>query len=351
MFVSSYSLFSMSSNFPHDSLFKDTFSQLEHAQGLIRSVLPKELVERMDFSTLQLQPGSYLDEELKPSQSDLLFSIVLSGQRVLIYLLVEHQSSVDDLMPFRLLRYMVRIWEDHFNTHPNAKSLPVILPIVFYHGDHDWNGPTSMQQLYDIDVATWSGIAKYVPQFSFLLDDVTHLPNEWLQQRPMSAVSKLVVLVLRDARFVQDLPSFLRQWHEFIDSLEWTWSERELVKKVIQYILQIMERLGADTVLEAIQQEILTAPKEVVMSAAEELIQRGFQRGIQEGERVGEQRGRQEGLVEGKRSTLSKMLQLKFRTIPTSVTAHIAHGSLEQLDRWIERIFTASSVHDVFAEE
>ena len=51
----------------------------------------------------------------------------------------------------------------------------------------------------------------------------------------------LVVIVLRDPRFVQDAPAFVQQWNEFIDTLDWSWSEQELVKRVLQYMLQVTE--------------------------------------------------------------------------------------------------------------
>src|SRR4051812_5532481 len=96
----------------HDALFKTTFSQVEHAAGELRLILPEDLVARLDFATLALCTGSFVDEALKERSSDLLFSAMLAGHSVLLYLLFEHQSRVDELMPFRLLRYEVRIWDN-----------------------------------------------------------------------------------------------------------------------------------------------------------------------------------------------------------------------------------------------
>ena len=45
----------------HDGLFKATFSQVEHAAGELRAILPPALVARLDFSTLTLCPGSFVD--------------------------------------------------------------------------------------------------------------------------------------------------------------------------------------------------------------------------------------------------------------------------------------------------
>src|SRR6187399_1970474 len=98
---------------PHDALFKKTFSVVEHAAAELRAVLPAALVARTDFSTLALCPGSYIDENLAGSQSDLLFSVKVDGKPSLIYVLFEHQSSPDKLMPLRLLGYIVRILVRH----------------------------------------------------------------------------------------------------------------------------------------------------------------------------------------------------------------------------------------------
>lgn len=98
---------------PHDALFKKTFSVPEHAAAEFRAVLPAKLVARMDFSTLTLCSGSYVDEALSGSESDLLFSVQISGRPALLYALFEHQSTPDKLMPLRLLGYIVRILMRH----------------------------------------------------------------------------------------------------------------------------------------------------------------------------------------------------------------------------------------------
>src|SRR5690348_952950 len=118
---------------PHDSLVKRTFSQIEHAAGLLRVVLPPAITARIDLSTLALCPGSFVDALLGGRHTDLLFTVDVAGQEVLIYLLFEHQSTVDPLMPFRLLQYMVQIWERHLQAHPDDRRLPPIVPVVLHH--------------------------------------------------------------------------------------------------------------------------------------------------------------------------------------------------------------------------
>ena len=69
----------MGSRTPHDALFHFTFSRKENAIGELRAVLPPQLVARIDWTTLELSDGHYVDEELSKRQSDFLYSVKVGG--------------------------------------------------------------------------------------------------------------------------------------------------------------------------------------------------------------------------------------------------------------------------------
>jgi hypothetical protein len=48
----------------HDLLFRATFSQVEHAASILRLLLPPALVARLNWASLALCPGSFIDEAL-----------------------------------------------------------------------------------------------------------------------------------------------------------------------------------------------------------------------------------------------------------------------------------------------
>ena len=52
-----------------------------------------------------------------------LFTAPLAGRDAFVYVLVEHQSSDDPLMAFRVLRYVTRIWDQYEREHPGTLSL------------------------------------------------------------------------------------------------------------------------------------------------------------------------------------------------------------------------------------
>lgn len=123
---------------PHDRFFKEVFGQPEIAADFLASYLPAALVGALDLTTLQLAKDSFIDDELQEHFSDLLYHLRLknAGPRLSVYVLFEHKSAPDEWVAFQLLRYLVRIWEQSLSE--GAKKLPVIFPLVLYHGRTRW---------------------------------------------------------------------------------------------------------------------------------------------------------------------------------------------------------------------
>ena len=155
---------------PHDRLFRSVFSEASEAAGLLQTALPAELRNKLDWTTLNLKDGTFLDEALQESESDLLYEAAYresgesgtrgeneksreneeSGEgeergtsgkrreRFWLYLLFEHQSTPDAWMPFRLLKYCCRIWEAEIRDGTRPGALRLIVPVVFYQGRRGW---------------------------------------------------------------------------------------------------------------------------------------------------------------------------------------------------------------------
>src|SRR5437868_2111420 len=138
---------------PHDALFKAVFGQADHARGALRAAVPAALGDALNWSTLALQPGSFVDAVLSPQHTDLLYAATWHADaEAPVYLLFEHQSAppTSGRMAERILGYQVRIWDRWRTEHPRAKALPVILPIVLYHGAAAWSEARSFEALLDV---------------------------------------------------------------------------------------------------------------------------------------------------------------------------------------------------------
>ena len=67
----------------HDRLFRAGLSNPAAAAAFLIDRLPPEVAARIDWTTLKLEPGSFVDPDLRLSESDLLFSAEAAGINVL----------------------------------------------------------------------------------------------------------------------------------------------------------------------------------------------------------------------------------------------------------------------------
>lgn len=70
---------------------------------------------------------------------------------------------------------------------------------------------------------------------------------------------------------------------------------------------------------------------------------------IAEGEAKGRAAGRAEGEARGRAETLARQLRLKFGVLSDDATRRLASASIEELDRFAERILSAATLDEVFA--
>lgn len=83
------------------------------------------------------------------------------------------------------------------------------------------------------------------------------------------------------------------------------------------------------------------------LEAEIKLYQIGTRKLREEGRAEGLVEGRAEGLVEGQVSTLVRLLTLKFGAVTPDVRARIVSAPRADLDRWTERVLTATSIEDL----
>ena len=83
--------------------------QREHLEGLLRLV-GGDIADAFDFDHVEQLNRSFISDELRTQESDMIFrmpfrSPTQTPQEVIVYLLIEHQSTVDRSMGLRVLSY------------------------------------------------------------------------------------------------------------------------------------------------------------------------------------------------------------------------------------------------------
>lgn len=181
---------------PHDRLFRSVFSDASEAAALLQATLPDYIRDRFDWTTLALVDGTFVDEDLQGSQSDLLYQVehTASGQSVSMYLLFEHQSSPDPWMRLRLLRYCCRIWEADRRDDPDRHALRPIVPVVFHQGARGWNHSTEFSDLFPAAARA----LPWIPRFTHELIDQTALAPEAVAGDVKGRIAQLLMMVAFD---------------------------------------------------------------------------------------------------------------------------------------------------------
>jgi predicted transposase/invertase (TIGR01784 family) len=329
----------------HDALFKAVFGQPEHARGALRSVVPPAIADALDWPSLTAGPSSFIDEALGARHADLLFSVAWrDGGEALVYLLFEHQSTSDDRMAFRLLRYLVRIWERWLAEHPRAETLPVIVPVVLYHGDQVWSAPLTFDALFDIPAAVRPALAPHLVQFTYLLDDLSEIPDDQLRARAMmTALGRLVEICFKHARTRADLPEILAGWADVLHEVIHAPDGLEALVLVMRYILLVNDHVEPATLQAFLERVAGPDTKETIMTAGERLIQQGEERGIQKGE--------ERGIQKGQRALLLHQLRTRFRSdVSADMEQRVANASSDQIALWAERVLSATTLAELLAD-
>jgi predicted transposase/invertase (TIGR01784 family) len=256
---------------PHDAIFKTFLSHPTTARDFMSLHLPPNLLKICDLTTLKLESGSFVEDDLRPYYSDVLYSLKTSSGEGYIQVLIEHQSTPDRHMAFRLMRYAIAAMQRHLDA--GHKTLPLVIPILFYQGKRspypypvNWlelfSDPEDAAQLYGGD---------------FPLVDITVIPDEEIMQHRSMAALTLLQKHIRQ----RDLNEFLDQLSKLM--LE-EFMTRQQMLTLVNYMLQTGETPDAESFIRELAQRV-PQHEEELMTIAQQLEQKGEQRGAQRGAR------------------------------------------------------------------
>ena len=294
---------------PHDRLFRAVFSDAAEAASLLQAAVPRELRENVDWDSLRLVEGTFVDDDLRQSESDLLFEADYGKEterhgkgkdRLRLYLLFEHQSTPDVWMRYRLLKYCCRIWDADQRDDPRRTELRPVVPLVFYQGGRAWQHSTEFADLFPVAVRDWP----WVPRFEHVLLDQTRLDPGDVVGAPMGRIVQLLMM----AAFGRHAGTALETAANLAASLV-SVGTVDYIRTIAVYLFSMPEKAVADAFDEALRRH-QGGQGEGIMSYAQELLEEGWAKGRAAGKAEGKEEGREEGLQRGKVEAVEGLLRI-----------------------------------------
>ncbi|QDQ40184.1 Rpn family recombination-promoting nuclease/putative transposase [Legionella geestiana] len=258
----------------HDQFFRTAMANKQVAREFLKTWLPGELCQLIDFEQMEMQSRSQINDLRQESEVDVLFKTTVDGHEAYLYLLLEHQSTPDVLMPFRLLKYLCNIIDQHLKTHGGNK-IPLIYPTVIYHGKRKYPYSTNLADLVD---APKELVDRYFLK-PFQLIDLGQIDDETLKQHAWSGVMEFALKHI----FARDILPWLKEITGTLHQLDKT-GGRDYIEIVLQYLLERGELSDREAFFNLIDTQISHEVGEKIMSLAEQLKEEGRIEGELKGE-------------------------------------------------------------------
>jgi predicted transposase YdaD len=329
---------------PHDHLFKAIFSRPTEAASFLQAHLPPELANSIRWDLLKCVKSGFEDADGTSTQADLLYTTRLQtdeapeGVDIEIAILFEHQSSVDDRMPLRLLGYMLRTFEAQLAERGRKRPAPVI-PIVLYHGTERWTPPTSFAEWMALPAGALARVAPFLPDFRYVLE--TPRPPRPDAYRGNDGV-RFIRLLLDHARS-QGFFDVLGEWRALLIRLDGDAGDQgvfAILALGIEYVYRVTDRAAAPLV-KALNALGATAMQEIAMST--------YQQAIDEGKQIGLSEGKQIGQLSASRAVLVRQCERRFGPLDEAVRQRIETADADTLMFWAENVVVAATLEEVFA--
>ena len=312
---------------PHDKFFREVWSRQEIAVDFLANYLPEDVSKHLLLDTLEIQKDSFIEKHLKEHFSDLLYRIELKeNSEAFVYMLFEHKSYPDTHVAVQLLRYMGAIWQQHLKADAGNTQLPVIIPLVFYHGTESWKP----RKLSDLLASTPVNLTQYIPDFNFAFSDFAASSSPVFQgQALLQAIIRLLHAIPGG-----DLSKELNQIMVSLKNVTGNAEGIRLLEQIIEYMFITDNNITIDQVRRSARSELTEKVEGITMTIAEKL----------------RKEGKQEGKQEGECTILQCLLKNRFGDIPEQYRERLEQADSETLLKWSERILTAETIEEVFED-
>lgn len=275
----------------HDATFKEVFSQKKIAKDFIQNNLPQEVLDIMDIESLELQKDTFINQDLVENFSDLIYKVQIKDRVAYISFLLEHKSYKDKMTIFQIHKYILETWMAQVQKE-NNEYLPIILPMVIYHGKEKWNLKTDVRDM----IPGFKNLPIYIQERLPVFKHDFFNIGEY-NESDFEKLTKLTAMMLKAFKyaFEDDIEVVLRVYLMALEDLK----DEEPLETLIyygeiylRYIGLTNSKVNEKDIVEQIKK--LDGKGAVTMSFIEKIEERGMEKGIEKGIEKGELKAKKE---------------------------------------------------------
>ncbi len=266
----------------HDRFFKVLFEKKEEVNEFITKTFPPELTDKLNLETLELDKTEYIDSELRTSFSDVVYNCRYGENlKVKISLLFEHKSQPERFPQLQLISYMIKIWLKEIEQAKASKlknfKLPVVIPIIFYHGKSSWK----YQDFEKSFSAADSNLINFIPKFDYQLIDLSDYTDTEIKELTGKLQLQIGLLLMKNIFDEQKLLNEFSNIFAKIKELLNNPSGKLFFESIVSY-LYYATKIDTQKFVEKME-TMTTQGTEIFISTAMKLEMRGEKRGIEKG--------------------------------------------------------------------
>ena len=276
----------------HDKLVKKILEKPREVEFVVRKALG--IKEKLEIEEVR---NEFITIDYRGKQVDLLYKI--KGKEV--YLLIEHQSTQDVKMPYRILEYEVQIMDRSFRKNNyQTEKLAKVIAIVIYTGPGEWKMPQKLEEIQISFNYSKKILEDYDLTIGYNLLDINKLSKEeLLEGETLFGRMMLVERARREEELIEILEEILPLTKE---------NEREDVINILRYIL--VKDIGEERAKEYIKK---LEEGVIEMSGYVNYLRQDREATMLKMRNEGKSEGKSEGIKEGKRAGENNIIKTLFK--------------------------------------
>ena len=272
----------------HDVFYRGVFEEKKYSMDIFKLILTPNEFNFFNWRTLKLEANTFINEYLKESRTDLVFSVKPKGSKIetQVVFLMEHKSYTDSKVMEQLLKYQAASY---------LRTPAPILPIIVYHGKNkDYKGPLgfygNLEKLHNPSIRR--SLSKNVLNFNCRLLNLRRLDSKKIEH-----LTSAPMLFILGNIWEVDKPVLCKLF-SMVKKISHKSDRATLVSQAIEYVRTFKSDITWKILLE-VEQEVLGQEESMIKPfqfSIDQAAEKGLKKGLRKGRKEGIEKGIEKGL-------------------------------------------------------